>query len=232
MVSAGGGSSLRAWLSNPRAEYARWSRPRPVLGGLLLILGGLIIGYVPIQFTSELMLIGGGFTILGLIFAILVVFCGLATLSKPRLSSIFGVLGIALSTLSIFGALGGLFLGTIVGTIGGILCYAWEPPEGFDETTLAEASEFIWQETGGFIWQDSGGFIWNRDPATDTSDAGDGPGSEESFEFPEESGDDEVAADDEDPDLPFTDALDPGEEESGDDEDVEVDDDLDDRFKL
>ncbi|MFB6178745.1 MAG: DUF6114 domain-containing protein [Halorientalis sp.] len=169
-----GGSSVGDWLSDPRGEFRRWRRPRPILGGGLLILGGLIIGYVPVQFTSELMFIGGAFTIIGMMFAVLVIFCGLSSLAKPELSSIFGVIGIALSTLSLFGALGGLFVGMIVGTIGGILCYAWEPPAGYeyDETTLAEASEFIWQETGGFIFQGSSGFIWQTDGANETDTVG------------------------------------------------------------
>ncbi|MFD1587792.1 DUF6114 domain-containing protein [Halorientalis brevis] len=164
-------------MSDPRGEFHRWRQPRPLLGSSVLALGGLMIGYVPVQFTSELMFIGGAFTIIGMMFAVLVVFCGIASLVRPELSSIFGVLGIALSTLSLFGALGGLFVGMIVGTIGGILCYAWEPPAecGYDETTLAEASEFIWQETGGFIWQGSSGFIWQTDGANGTdSKSGDG----------------------------------------------------------
>ena len=145
-----------------------------MLGSSLLVLGGLLIGYVPVQFTSELMLVGGAFTILGMMFAVLVMFCGFSALVKPELSSIFGVFGIALSTLSLFGALGGLFVGMIVGTAGGILCYAWEPPAAYeyDETTLAEASEFIWQETGGFIWQGSSGFIWQTDGTSDTENGG------------------------------------------------------------
>jgi hypothetical protein len=169
--SSGAGSSVRDWLADPRGEFQRWRHPRPLLGAVILILGGCIIGYVPIQFTSELAFIGGAFTILGLLFAVLVVFCGIAALAKPQLSSVFGVLGIALSTLSLFGALGGLFLGMVVGTAGGILCYAWEPPADspYKETTLADASEFIWQETGGFIWQSSSGFIWQTDRTGDSS---------------------------------------------------------------
>lgn len=169
-----GESSVGEWVSDPRGQFRRWRQPRPMLGSTLLILGGLLIAYVPVQFTSELMLVGGAFTILGMMFAVLVMFCGFSALVKPELSSIFGVLGIALSTLSLFGALGGLFIGMIVGTSGGILCYAWEPPAGYeyDETTLAEASEFIWQETGGFIWQGSSGFIWQTD-GTRNAETGD-----------------------------------------------------------
>jgi hypothetical protein len=165
--SSGADSSLREWLADPRGQFRRWRRPKPLLGGSLLVLGGFAISYVPLQFSSELLLIGGAYTIAGLMFSVLVAFCGLAAITKPELSSIFGAFGIALSTLSIFGALGGFLVGTVVGTAGGVLCYAWEPPEGYeyDETTLAEASGFIWQETGGFIWQRSGGFIWQTDDA-------------------------------------------------------------------
>lgn len=194
---SGDSSSVGDWVSDPRGEFRRWRQPRPLFGSSLLILGGLLIGYVPVQFTSELMLIGGAFTVLGMMFATLVVFCGISSLAKPELSSIFGVLGIALSTLSLFGALGGLFIGMVVGTAGGILCYAWEPPEGYeyDETTLAEASEFIWQETGGFIWQGSSGFIWQTDGANDTdSDSTDGDADSDSTTA--QDTDDEIELDD------------------------------------
>jgi hypothetical protein len=130
--SSGDDSLFAKLTDNPRARFRAWRRPRPLLGGLLLIIGGLLIGYVPIQFASELMLIGGAFTIIGLLFAALVAFCGIAVLAKPQLSTIFGVFGIAFSTLSLFGALGGLFVGMLVGTIGGVLSYSWEPPEGYE----------------------------------------------------------------------------------------------------
>lgn len=165
-------SSLAAWVDDPRGRFHEWRQPRPLLGAGLLVAAGLAIAYVPLQFTAELMLLGGAYTVIGILFSALVAFCGLAALAKPELSSVFGVFGAALATLSIFGALGGLFLGTILGTVGGVLCYAWEPPAGFeyDETTLAEASEFVWQETGGFVWQRSSGFTWQtEDKGTDAA---------------------------------------------------------------
>lgn len=163
---SGDESLLTKLTDNPRARFRAWRRPRPVFGGLLLIIGGLLIGYVPIQFASELMLIGGAFTVIGLLFAALVTFCGIAVLAKPRLSTIFGVFGVAFSTLSLFGALGGLFVGMIVGTVGGVLSYSWEPPEGYEYDEPA----FTFQRTG-FIWQEASEFIWHAGPEADTTAA-------------------------------------------------------------
>lgn len=185
-------TSLKDWVTEPRTQFSEWRQPRPVFGGSLLLLGGLIIGYVPVQFASELLLVGGVFTVIGLLFATLVVFCGIAVMADPRYSSVFGVLGAAFSTLSLFGALGGLFVGMFVGTAGGILAYAWRPPDGYEyeEVSLAEESEFIWQETGGFIFQDSGGFVWgNNDEGTDDESA-DGEGGDELSDDPFEEFDD------------------------------------------
>jgi len=162
-----GSSSLSEWVSRPRERYAEWQEPRPVLGGALLILGGMMIGYVPIQFASELMLIGGTYTIIGLVFAVLVSFCGLAVLVKPHLSTLIGALGVILATLSLLGALGGLFVGMIVATAGGVLCYAWEPPAGYEQTTISEAaSGFVWQDDASETQQETE-FSWEGDDEDD-----------------------------------------------------------------
>jgi hypothetical protein len=169
-----GDESLRTKLTdNPRARFRAWRKPRPVFGGFFLIIGGLLIGYVPLQFASELMLIGGAFTVVGLLFAALVSFCGVGVLAKPRYSTIFGVFGVAFSTLSLFGALGGLFIGMLVGTLGGVLSYAWEPPEGYEykEPHLRfRRTEFIWQEASEFIWH-AGPDVESTDSDTDASAA-------------------------------------------------------------
>jgi hypothetical protein len=239
---AGTERSFRDWVRSPRATFREWREPRPLGGAVLLLLGGAMIAYVPAQFASELLFIGGTFTVIGLVFAVAVGFCGIAALAKPRFSTVFGTLGIVFSTLSLFGALGGLLVGMVVGTAGGILCYAWEPPEGYETATLAEASGFIWQEAGGFIWQDSRGFVWqteeNREVATDgaveTGDATDEadddigldlvPGADETLDEDAAFGEDDDAttlteADDEpfDGDEP-TDAAD-AEADAGADED-------------
>ena len=141
-------------LDDRLAKFNDWREPRPFWGGVLLMLAGLIIGWVPIQFATELAVIGGAFTVVGLVFAVMVFLCGAFVLARPEMSTIFGVLGIALSILSLVGALGGLFVGMLVGIAGGNLCIAWQNPNpqttstGTTTTSSAGANEdvqFSWQ---------------------------------------------------------------------------------------
>lgn len=171
--SSEGGSSVRDWVGDPRGEFRRWRQPRPILGSALLLLGAAIIGWVPIQFATELLFIGGAFTVVGLFFASLVAFCGLAALARPEFTSVFGVFGIAFATLSLVGALGGFLIGMVVATAGGVLCYAWEPPaeSGIEVKTVSEASEFIWGGSG-FVWGKTSGFIWQTDDESDADETG------------------------------------------------------------
>lgn len=128
----------------PAGLYARfddWRRERPFLGGLLLILSGLIIAYVPMQFATELLLVGGSFTFVGLLFAALVFLTGLFALMRPDLSRELGILGITMSILSIFGALGGLVVGMLVGIVGGNLCVAWRQPDGSGDDPEGNATD-------------------------------------------------------------------------------------------
>lgn len=122
------------------------------MGALLLMIGGLIIGWVPIQFATELAIVGGSFTVIGLVFAVMVFLTGAFVMARPELSTIFGVIGIALSILSLIGALGGLFVGMIVGIVGGNLCVAWRHPEpnhgtsaGSPDAGTSEEVQFSWQ---------------------------------------------------------------------------------------
>jgi hypothetical protein len=139
-------------------RFRAWRQLRPFWGGLLLTIGGLIIGYVPLQFGRQLLVTGGSFASIGLVFAALVFFCGICALIFPRLSSLLGLLGMVLSTLSLFGALGGLLVGMVVGGIGGLLCFAWEPPEDLWRERVAESSRFIWEredwDTTRFSWEE------------------------------------------------------------------------------
>lgn len=121
-------------------EFHTWRRERPFWGGLLLILASFLIGWIPIQFTFELLLIGGGYTVIGLVFAVLVFLSGVFALLRPDLARIVGISGIVFSLLSLIGALGGLVVGLLLGVIGGNLCLAWEPPEG-TEAARSEAGD-------------------------------------------------------------------------------------------
>lgn len=113
-----------------RVRFREWRANRPFAGGVLLMLAGLLIAWVPLQFAFELLLVGGSYTYIGMIWAIGVFLTGAFVLYRPEFSTIFGVLGVVLSILSLLGALGGLFLGLILGIVGGNLCVAWSPPAG------------------------------------------------------------------------------------------------------
>lgn len=133
--------SAKSEVDDRLRRFQTWRSERPFWGGVLLCLAGIVIGWVPAQFLGELMFIGGTFTVIGMVFAALVFLSGVFVLYRPELSTVLGVTGIALSILSLFGALGGLLVGMIVGIVGGNLCIAWKPPEeGVDDQDAASAS--------------------------------------------------------------------------------------------
>jgi MFS family permease len=109
-------------------RFDAWRRDRPFLGGVLLLLSGLLIAYVPLQFATELLLVGGSLTFIGLLFAVLVFLSGVFALMRPEFSREIGIFGVAMAVLSIFGALGGLVVGMLIGVLGGNLCIAWQSP--------------------------------------------------------------------------------------------------------
>ncbi|SDG10010.1 hypothetical protein SAMN05216218_11528 [Halorientalis regularis] len=126
------------------------------MGALLLMIGGLIIGWVPIQFATELAIIGGSFTVIGLVFAVMVFLTGAFVMARPEMSTVFGVIGIALSILSLIGALGGLFVGMLIGIAGGNLCVAWrhpDPDQGTTTSTGTGSPDAGANEDVQFSWQ-------------------------------------------------------------------------------
>lgn len=142
---------IRRRIDDRMATFNEWREPRPFWGGALLMLAGLIIGYVPIQFATELAIVGGAFTVVGLVFAVMVFLTGAFVLARPEMSTIFGVIGIALSILSIIGALGGLFIGMLIGIAGGNLCVAWQNPN--PDTSSSTSSSMEAAEEVQFSWQ-------------------------------------------------------------------------------
>ncbi|MFB6143155.1 MAG: DUF6114 domain-containing protein, partial [Halorientalis sp.] len=78
-----------------------WRRGRPFLGGVLLLLGGLVTGYVSGGYAINLMFIGAAFTSIGLVVAILMFLSGVAALAIPEESTAIGVVGVAMSLLSL-----------------------------------------------------------------------------------------------------------------------------------
>lgn len=67
------------------------------------------------------------FGLTGLICGILVLIGAFIIISKPANTKVGGIIVIAFSILSIFGAIGGFIIGMILGIIGGVLAIYWKP---------------------------------------------------------------------------------------------------------
>lgn len=106
---------------------------RPVAAFVISLIAGVEIIIV----SFFLALIGGGLTsstqggigaifgIIGMVWGVLIVFSAVMLYRRSRQHKIWGVMIIIFSVVSIFGAIGGLFVGLILGVIGGILGIIW-----------------------------------------------------------------------------------------------------------
>lgn len=120
--------------------FDEWRDQRPFAGGSCLILAGLVVGYIPVQFAGSLFLLGNAFTMLGVVFAVLILMCGVMAIRSPEYADLVGTAGVVFSILSLFGALGGFGVGLVLGVVGGNLTASWEPPEP-DRPTHQPAEE-------------------------------------------------------------------------------------------
>ncbi len=106
------------------SKFKQWRNSRPFWGATLTILAGLMILYIPIHLFA-LAFTPGSYAILGILFGGLILLIGILAYFYTQLSTLFGILTIFLSVLSIMGALGGFLVGTIVGIVGGAMCVGW-----------------------------------------------------------------------------------------------------------
>ncbi|MDC3414566.1 DUF6114 domain-containing protein [Aquibacillus sp. 3ASR75-11] len=109
-------------------RFTQWRNQRPFLGGILTLLAGFMILYIPLQLYS-IAFVPGSFAFIGFLFGGLIVIMGVLNFIYPAFSTVFGVITIFLSVLSVMGALGGFLIGTILGIIGGSLSIGWEHKE-------------------------------------------------------------------------------------------------------
>jgi hypothetical protein len=115
-------------------RFGAWRRPRPFWGGLALLVSGLLTGCLPVAYRDLLFIATGPFTGSAILFGSVLVVCGLTVLTFPSMSTLVGGLGMVVSTAAILGALGGFVVGSLVGGIGGVLCFAWQPPAASTES--------------------------------------------------------------------------------------------------
>ncbi|MGC8619224.1 MAG: zinc ribbon domain-containing protein [Thermoplasmata archaeon] len=99
-----------------------------LIGGIFVLLGGIIVMVVGAIFTVYLLGIGGLYGVLGIIWGIIILIGASRLKSRPMEHNTWGIIILVFSILSWFGGMGGLFIGFLLGLIGGILALTWHPP--------------------------------------------------------------------------------------------------------
>jgi hypothetical protein len=111
-----------------RAEFRTWSRSRPFVGGVLVMLSGiemffsgqLDVGHIHVQVGVE----GFQATIIPIGFVLLAVLIAVMPLHRI----FYGVIALVVAVYSLIGVnLGGFFVGMLLASVGGILIVAWMP---------------------------------------------------------------------------------------------------------
>jgi MFS family permease len=121
-------------VADRRDRFREWRRHRPVAGGVVMILGAVVIGYMPTVIALQRVTLSGGRASFGMLCAVLVGVSGIGAVTRPVRSTLFGVAGSVCSLLSLVGTLGGFLVGTMLGVVGGSLCVAWTDEEQRDRT--------------------------------------------------------------------------------------------------
>ena len=120
------GSPAEALAVAPSRGFRAWKNQRPFWGATLSLLAGLAILWMPLHLFPFAFL-PDTLIFLGYLFSGLVIATAVAGYLLPSASTYLGILVILFSIVSIFGALGGLFVGTLLGILGGSLMVAWQP---------------------------------------------------------------------------------------------------------
>lgn len=109
-------------------KFRKWKNDRPFWGAVLTILAAALVLYIPLHLYA-IAFIPGSLVFVGFLFGGLLLIIGILALFYPQFSTVFGIITIFISVLSIMGALGGFLIGTILGIIAGSLCIGWEKKE-------------------------------------------------------------------------------------------------------
>lgn len=110
------------------SKFKQWRNRRPFWGATFTVLAALMILYIPIHLYA-IAFIPGSLVFVGFIFGGLLLITGIFAYIYPQFSTVFGVVTIFLSIISIMGALGGFIIGSVLGIIAGALCIAWNMEE-------------------------------------------------------------------------------------------------------
>ncbi|WP_424210836.1 DUF6114 domain-containing protein [Streptomyces sp. BI20] len=118
---------MTATALSPRARFRRWRRSRPFWGGLLAVLAGAEICAIPLA-PLKVMLQQGVAGIPSVLLGLVLIVLGLSAWFTPQSRTLAGVLATLVATATlVLSNLGGFFIGTLLGIIGGGLIFAWQP---------------------------------------------------------------------------------------------------------
>lgn len=98
-----------------------------LIGGIFVLLGGILRTVIGAAVTIVVGGMGGIVGVIGIVWGILIIIFATRLNSDPGSHSTSGALIIVFSVLSWIGAIGGLFIGFLLGLIGGILAVTWKP---------------------------------------------------------------------------------------------------------
>jgi uncharacterized membrane protein YhaH (DUF805 family) len=111
-----------------------------LVAGIIIAIVGFIVMVAGTILTISIGGAGGVPGLYGLVCGVIVIFGGLMLYSRPRRNVVWSSVIIVFSLLSLYGALGGLYIGLILGIIGGILGIRWKPSARQPISTASQAS--------------------------------------------------------------------------------------------
>ncbi|WP_052865619.1 DUF6114 domain-containing protein [Streptomyces niger] len=124
---AGGRRAPRADATRPRSAWWRWRKARPFWGGLATVLAGLEICVIPLA-PLKVMLQQGIAGIPSVLMGLVMIVMGLTAWFAPHYRGLAGVLTVLMAAAAlVMSNLGGFFIGTVLGIVGGGLMFAWQP---------------------------------------------------------------------------------------------------------
>ncbi|KIC58744.1 DUF6114 domain-containing protein [Microbacterium hominis] len=105
-----------------------WRKDRPLVGGILLIVGGLaMFGSSQLDF-GRLHIHLGIEGLQAVVIPLLLIVLGALVIATPAHRILYGVIALATSVYSIVGVnLGGFLIGFVLSAVGGILAVSWMP---------------------------------------------------------------------------------------------------------
>lgn len=108
--------------------FRAWSRRRPLIGGVLLVISGIEMFFSGQLDFGELHIQLGIEGLQATIIPLLLVLLGVLAVLMPAHHVFYGVIALAVALYSLVGVnLGGFIIGMLLGCIGGIIVVAWMP---------------------------------------------------------------------------------------------------------